>query len=61
MPLQQAHMVAEYMQGSFTVYDALDMAETQPEDFRKVFTVALAIKVANMSMAKKAHKKRPGE
>jgi hypothetical protein len=54
-------VVAEYMQGSFTVYDALDMAEIQPEDFRKVFTVALAIKVANISMAKKASKKKPGE
>jgi hypothetical protein len=57
MPLQQAHIVAEYMQGNFTVYDALEM---DAEDFKQVYTVALAIKVANMNAAKKARKKKPG-
>ena len=54
LPLEQAHIVAEYVGGNFTIFDALDMA---PEDFKQVFTVAAAKKVAQVSMAKQAKAK----
>jgi len=54
LPLEQAKLVAEYIGGSFTVFDALDLS---PEDFNTIYVVASGKGLAEVARIKKATEK----